>query len=76
MFDIEYRVIDTIQIGGLKGGTYLQLVVNQNSKKASPKEYIRGWSDLTKQWNVMYRYNVAESWKKWKRTEISCQHIH
>ena len=41
MFDIEYRVIDSIQIGSLKDGTYLQLVVNNNSNGPKPKEYIR-----------------------------------
>lgn len=76
MFDIEYRVIDTIQIGGLKGGTYLQLVTNKYSKDSSPREYIRSWSSLSKQWNIMYRYNVEESWNKWKRTEKTCQRIH
>lgn len=76
VFDIEYRVIDTIQIGGLKGGTYLQLVVNKYSKDSSPREYIRSWSGLSKQWNIMYRYNVEESWNKWKRTEKTCQRIH
>jgi hypothetical protein len=76
VFDIEYRVIDTIQIGGLKGGTYLQLVVNKYSKNSSPKEYVRIWSSLSKQWNIIYRYNVTDSWNKWKRTEKTCQHTH
>jgi len=76
MFDIEYRVIDTIQFGGLKSGTYLQLVVNKYSKNSSPKEYIRIWSSLSKQWNIIYRYNVTDSWNKWKRTEKTCQHTH
>ena len=76
MFDIEYRVIDSIQIGSLKDGTYLQLVVNNNSSGPKPKEYIRSWSSLSKQWNIMYRYNVEESWNKWKRTEKTCQHTH
>lgn len=76
MFDIEYRVIDTIQIGSLKDGTYLQLVVNKYSKNSSPKEYIRIWSGMSKQWNIIYRYNVTDSWNKWKRTEKTCQHTH
>ena len=76
MFNIEYRVIDSIQFGGLKNGTYLQLVVNKNMNGRKPKEYIRSWSSLSKQWNIMYRYNVEESWNKWKRTEKTCQRIH
>ena len=75
VFDIEYRVIDTIQIGGLKGGTYLQLVETINGQK-NPRRYIRDWSSLSKQWNIMYRYNVDTAWNKWKRTEKTCQRIH
>ena len=49
MFDIEYRVIDTIQIGGLKGGTYLQLSRQISMvEESSPREYIRSWSSLSK----------------------------
>lgn len=72
MFERDYKVIETIVIGPAFGGTYLQLV----AERTSQKEYIRLWSSLSKQWKIMYRYNVTESWRKWKRTEKSCQHIH
>lgn len=62
MFNVEYDVIDEIRIGS---GTHLRLVENIQTKK----RVIQSWSGLSKQWNVMYRYNIEEVWSGWKRTE-------
>lgn len=66
MFNIEYDIIDAINIGK---GTQLRLVENTKSKKRA----IQSWSTLSKQWNVMHRYNVDESWAGWKRIADSIQ---
>jgi len=72
MLKLDYRVVENIVIGSAFGGTHLQLVADRTSQK----EYIMLWSTLSKQWRIMYRYNVNTAWNKWKRTEESCQHIH
>ena len=62
--DLDKKVIDEIKIGKKKKpGTHLQLVESPNGKR-----YINLWSSLSKQWNIMYRYNVDEAWDRWKRT--------
>ena len=64
MFNVEYDIVDEINIGE---GTRLRLVENIQSKRRS----IQCWSNLSKQWNLMYRYGVEEAWAGWKRTEAS-----
>ena len=66
--EIEYEMIDEIKIGDpKKPGTWLRL---EKTEKGKP--VIRSWSSLSKQWSVMYRYDVEENWKKWKKL---CQRI-
>lgn len=65
MFNVEYDIIDEINIG--TQGTHLRLSENLYSKK----RVIQNYSSLSKQWNVMYRYGVEEAWAKWKKIEKS-----
>ena len=60
----DYKTIDEIKIGKVKKpGTHLRLVESPKGNR-----YIQLWSSLSKQWNIMYRYNVDESWIKWQKT--------
>lgn len=63
MFNIEYDVIDEIQIGN----TNLRLVEDHMRKSRK----IQLWSSLSKQWNIMHRYNIEVEWSNWKQTETS-----
>lgn len=44
------------------GDTKFRLVISPSGKK-----YIQLWSSLSKQWNIMYRYDVETNWNSWKR---------
>lgn len=68
--DIDYTTVDELKIGkeGKPPGTWLRL-------EETPKgnRIIRSWSNLSKAWIIMHRYNVEEQWSKWK---VTCQRIH
>ena len=59
----EFDVLDEVKIGT---GTHLRLVQATNGKKR-----IETWSNLSKQWNTMYRYGVDDAWLSWKRVEAT-----
>ena len=63
-FQRNYDILENVNIGE----TMLRLVCLSN--KAEIK-HIQLWSNMSKQWNVMYRYNVDEAWSKWKKTAES-----
>ena len=63
-FQRDYDILENVNIGE----TMLRLVCLSN--KAEIK-HIQLWSNMSKQWNVMYRYNVDEAWSKWKKTAES-----
>jgi len=63
-FQRDYDILENVNIGD----TMLRLVCLSN--KAEIK-HIQLWSNMSKQWNVMYRYNVDEAWSKWKKTAES-----
>jgi hypothetical protein len=66
---LEYKILEELKFGDPdKPGTWLRLEESERGTKV-----IRHWSTLSKQWNVMYRYNVEENWEKWKR--LSCRFI-
>lgn len=68
LFDeIDYKVIDQLNIGT---GVQLRLVTPLNSN--GQRQYIQLYSNVTKQWSMMYRYNIEEAWRLWKQT---CQRI-
>jgi len=69
----DYITIDEIKIGKIVGpngplpypkklGTHLRLVETETGKR-----YIQLYSTLSKQWNIMYRYEIEASWKQWKK---------
>ena len=61
----EYKIIDELKFGDPDiPGTWLRLEESESGKRV-----IRHWSSMSKQWNVMYRYNVQENWEMWKRHE-------
>ena len=62
MFNIEYDLIDEINIGE---GTKLRLVENIQTKR----RVIQSYSSLSKQWNVLYRYEIEKAWLNWKQIE-------
>lgn len=62
--DQEFDVLGEIYIG--KKGTNLRLVATKSGKKR-----IESWSNMSKRWNVMYRYDVDAAWAGWKRLEAS-----
>lgn len=64
MFNVEYDILDEISIGD---GTKMRLVENIKSKRQS----IQLWSEMSKRWSLMYRYDVDTAWAAWKRTETS-----
>lgn len=55
---IEYNVIEECSIGDTK----LRLV----NPVGYERRFIQLWSTLSKQWNLIYRYDVDENWIKWK----------
>lgn len=55
----DFDVIDEVNIGT---GTQLRLVKTHRGNLR-----IESWSNMSKQWNVMYRYSVEEAWASWKR---------
>lgn len=57
----NYDVVDEVKIGT---GTHLRLIQTHKGNRR-----IESWSDLSKQWNVMYRYGVDDAWISWKRLE-------
>lgn len=56
----KFDIIDTLSIGT---GTEMRLVQTERGSRR-----IESWSSLSKQWNVMYRYNVDDAWQRWKKT--------
>ena len=58
MWQFKYNVIEEVNLGDTK----LRLVENPKSNR----KYIQLWSSLSKQWNIMYRYEVDEAWTTWK----------
>ena len=59
----EYKVIDELKFGDPDiPGTWLRLEESERGTKV-----IRHWSSLSKQWNVMYRYEIDEAWTTWKK---------
>ena len=65
MFDVKYEVIDEIKFSkNGKVGTHIRLVESQRGKRV-----IQLWSNLSKQWNVMIRYDVEKQWALWKDTK-------
>lgn len=58
-YEIDYLLVEEVVIGDTK----LRLVQNPNNKS----KYIQLWSSLSNQWNIAYRYDVEESWNKWKK---------
>lgn len=61
MYDIEYNVLEELNIGT---GTRLRLVEDTYNKA----KRIQLWSSLSKQWNIMHRYNVEQEWAAWSYT--------
>lgn len=59
MYNVEYDVLEELNIGD---GTRLRLVQDHTRKSRR----IQLWSSLSKQWNVMHRYNADEEWTAWK----------
>ena len=55
----EFNIIEEIHVGD----TQLRLCSTLSGKTS----FIQLWSDLSSQWNTMYRYNVEIEWDKWKR---------
>lgn len=59
----ELKTLDELNIGT---GTKLRLVQTEKGSKR-----VESWSQASKSWNVMYRYNVEEAWEGWKKTSES-----
>ena len=60
----SYNVIDELEFknpGAKVAGTNIRLVEGSGGR-----QYIQLWSPLSKQWNMLYRYNVKDEWLKWK----------
>lgn len=65
----SYKVIDELEFknpGAKVAGTHVRLV-----ESPAGRQYIQSWSTLSKQWNIMYRYNVEDEWLKWKETHAN-----
>ena len=60
MFHTEFDVIEELSIGN----TRFRLVEDPIRKSRK----IQLWSSLSKQWNIMTRYNVESEWNEWKYT--------
>ena len=62
----EYvQVGKEIKFGEKPSGTRMRLVTMKGS--LSGKQYIQLWSGLSKEWKIMYRYNVEDEWNNWKK---------
>ena len=62
----EYiQVGKEIKFGEKALGTRMRLVTMKGS--VSGKQYIQLWSSLSKEWKIMYRYNVEDEWSNWKK---------
>lgn len=59
MWQFKYNVIEEVNLGDTK----LRLVENPKSNR----KYIQLWSSLSKQWNIMHRYDVESNWNSWKK---------
>lgn len=69
MLQLEYKILEELKFGDPNNpGTWLRLEENERGGLV-----IKTWSTLSKQWNIMYRYNVEENWEKWKK--LSCRFI-
>ena len=69
MLQLEYKILEELKFGDPNNpGTWLRLEESESGGLV-----IRTWSTLSKQWNVLYRYNVEENWEKWKK--LSCRFI-
>jgi hypothetical protein len=60
----SYKLVNEIRFGA--EGLHLRLVESESGKR-----YIQCWSGLSKQWNIMSRYDVDEQWAKWERTHAN-----
>ena len=60
MFHAEFDIIEELEIGN----TRFRLVEDPVRKSRK----IQLWSSLSKQWNIMTRYNVESEWTEWKYT--------
>ena len=63
--EIEYKVIDEVKFGPEDNpGTWLRL-----EETAKGTRVIRSWSGAGKNhyWKIMYRYDVDNQWKQWKK---------
>ena len=66
LVEFEYEPVEKeIKFGKKDTGTRLRLVTMKGSN--SGKQYIQLWSSLSKEWKIMYRYNVEDEWSKWKK---------
>ena len=66
LFDIaSLKQIDEIIIGDPNNdpGVWIRLMESDSGKR-----YIHSYSSLSKQWNMVSRYNVEENWQRWKET--------
>ena len=63
--EIEYVILDELKFGDGKG-TNLRLEENEKGRKR-----ITLWSSLSSEWRPMYRYDVDNSWEKWKKTHAN-----
>lgn len=61
----DRKIIEEIKIGD-PPGTWLRLEENEKGR-----QYITSWSNMTKQFNVMYRYDIETNWTKWKKMHAS-----
>lgn len=69
MLQLKYKILEELKFGDPNNpGTWLRLEESERGELV-----IKTWSTLSKQWNVIYRYNVEENWEKWKR--LSCRSI-
>lgn len=60
----SYKTLEELEFknpGAKVAGTNIRLVEGSGGR-----QYIQLWSPLSKQWNMMYRYNVKDEWLKWK----------
>jgi len=60
LFNVEFDILEELEIGN----TRFRLV--EDSVRKTRK--IQLWSSLSKQWNIMYRYNVDTAWAQWQNT--------
>ena len=62
--EVDYKVVDELKFrkGRKKPGTHLRLVESEKKNL-----YIQLWSNLSKQWVMMYRFNVENEWRQWRQ---------